>query len=98
MTWSVTDTVPPELFPEYEQTVANDTPVIVNEAVLKSPLSRPGIKFTEEQKRAIKKFLAFDDTAIPLWAVDVEVADAWEWQQSVCAVEGCEVTIGKADR
>ena len=36
----------------------------------------------------------FDDTATPVWAVAVEAAEGWEWGQSVCVVEGCEVEIG----
>lgn len=29
----------------------------------------------------------FDDPATPLWAVCVEVADAWQWQQSVAVLK-----------
>ena len=36
----------------------------------------------------------FEDTATPIWAACVEAAEGWDWQQSVCVIDGVIVEVG----
>ena len=38
----------------------------------------------------------FDEPVIVYWWQIVSDHDAWDWQQSICVAEGCEVEIESA--